>query len=111
MTSTNSHSTCDYDDRWLKEVDAKLLLAPTESFEDACRGSLSFSRGSSRSSSIDFGYGNKPLPDVPVDFDDDEDDEDSLDGSEWEYPVYAQRLGFVEAHCVVDPRFLVQKNH
>lgn len=69
-----------YDDDWLKEVDAKLLLAPVESFEDTCRQSMI---PMSRQLSTDFG--SKPLPDVPVDFDDAEDDNDeSMERWEWE---------------------------
>lgn len=80
-----------YDDDWLKEVDAKLLLAPVDAFEEACMDSMvATSRSSSRSASIDLG--SKPLPDVPVDLDDgedeeqdddDDDDDDSLSGWEW----------------------------
>lgn len=72
-----------YDDDWLKEVDAKLLLAPLESFEEACKRSMI---PASRPLSTDFG--SKPLPDVPVDFDDAEDDNDdeSMERWECEYP-------------------------
>ena len=67
-----------HEDDWLNEVDAKLLLAPVESFEDSCRRSM---MPASRPSSID--YGSKPLPDVPVDFDAEDDEADSTEGWEW----------------------------
>ena len=65
-------------DDWLKEVDAKLLLEPVESFEEACRRSMS---PASRPLSD---FGSKPRPDVPVDLDDAEDgDDDSTAAWEW----------------------------
>lgn len=68
-----------YEDDWLNEVDAKLLLAPVESFEDTCRRSM---KPVSRPLSTDFG--SKPLPDVPVDFDAENDnDEASTEGWQW----------------------------
>jgi len=77
-----------YDDDWLKEVDAKLLLAPVEAFEEACKSSMV---PTSRPLSTDFG--SKPLPDVPVDFDDTEDDSDeSMEGCKWEYPSQIRQL-------------------
>jgi len=74
-----------YDDDWLKEVDAKLLLEPVESFEEACRRSMA---PASRPLSTDFG--SKPRPDVPVDLNDAEDD-DSTEAWEWEYPSLTYR--------------------
>ena len=69
----------EYEDDWLNEVDAKLLLAPVESFEDTCRRSM---KPVSRPLSTDFG--SKPLPDVPVDFDAENDnDEASTEGWQW----------------------------
>lgn len=66
------------DDDWLREVDAKLLLAPVESYEDECKGSMAPALPP-----LSSDFGPKPLPDVPVDFDDvDDDSDDSTDG--WE---------------------------
>jgi hypothetical protein len=76
----------EYDEGWLKEVDAKLLLAPVEAFEETCKSSMT---QASRPLSTDFG--SKPVPDVPVDFEEEEDDE-SIEG--WEYPIHAQRVHF-----------------
>lgn len=71
-----------YDESWLAEVDAKLLVAPVAAFEEACMGSMTVSPTASD-------YERKPLPDVPVDFGEDGDIEDddaaSLDG-EWVRP-------------------------
>jgi hypothetical protein len=68
-----------YEDDWLNEVDAKLLLAPVESFEDTWRRSM---KPVSRPLFTDFG--SKPFPDVPVDFDAENDnDEASTEGWEW----------------------------
>jgi len=76
-----------YDDDWLKEVDAKLLLEPVESFEESCRRSMV---SASRPLSTDFG--SKPRPDVPLDLDDvEDDDDDSTDAWEWEYPSLIHR--------------------
>lgn len=60
----------EYNDDWLKEVDAKLLLAPVEAFEETCKESMS---QTSRPLSMDLG--SKPIPDVPIDFGDEDDDE------------------------------------
>jgi len=80
-----------YDDDWLKEVDAKLLLAPVESFEDACKGSMI---SASRPLSADFG--SKPLPDVPVDFDDAEDDSGtSMEAWEWVCSLSRYQMGYL----------------
>lgn len=96
-----------YNDDWLKEVDTKLLLAPVESFEEACRRSM---RPASRPLSHDFG--SKPLPDVPVDFGDAEDEEEeSTEGWEWEYPSHTHRVNFIEVHPLADPRFVRHKVH
>ena len=54
----------EYDQDWFKEVDAKLLLAPVEVFEETCQTSMS------RPLSTDVR--SKPVPYVPVDDDDDE---------------------------------------
>lgn len=92
-----------YDGSWLAEVDAKLLVAPVEAFEDACRGSMT-----SSSSSSPTQYEHKPLPDVPVDFEDGdiEDDDSALSDGEWEYPCYAHRTNILKAHPNLDPRFV-----
>lgn len=66
------------DDEWLNEVDAKLLLAPVEAFEETCMSSMA---SSSRPSSTDFGA--KPVPDVPVDFEELIDAEGSIEEWEW----------------------------
>jgi len=75
-----------HDDEWLKEVDTKLLLAPVESFEEACKREMI---PPSRPLSTDFG--SKPLPDVPVDFDDTADDDESMETWEWECPARTHR--------------------
>lgn len=68
-----------YDGSWLAEVDAKLLVAPVEAFEEACRDSMTVSSGSSP-----VEYEHKALPDVPIDFDDgDEDGDNALSDGEW----------------------------
>jgi hypothetical protein len=67
------------DDDWLKEVDAKLLLAPIESFEETCRGTMI-----PVSRHMATGFGCKPPPDVPLDFDEvEEDDDESTEGWDW----------------------------
>jgi len=53
-----------YDTLWLDNVDAELLLAPTEAFEDICWDSAVIA--SPKLHSPDWKW--KPLPDVPVDF-------------------------------------------
>lgn len=92
----------EYNEDWLKEVDAKLLLAPVEAFEETCKGSMT---RPSRPVSTDFGY--KPVPDVPVDFEDEGEDE-SID--DWDYPFQAQGVHFFEA-LPLDPRFNGQQVH
>jgi len=91
-----------YDDSWLAEVDAKLLVAPVEAFRDACKGSMATSAGPA---STEF---EKPLPDVPVNFGEDGDieDEDMASPGEWEYPCYAHRIDILKAHPNLDPRFV-----
>ena len=56
----------EYDEDWLKEVDAKLLLAPAE-VEETCKSSTT---QASRPLSTDVG--SNPVSGVPVDDDDDE---------------------------------------
>jgi len=89
----------EYNDDWLKEVDAKLLLAPVEAFEETCKDSMT---QVSRPLSVDFGL--KPVPDVPVDFEDN--DDESLE--DWDYPFHAHQVHFVQAYPL-DPRFTGQK--
>lgn len=113
-----------YEDDWLNEVDAKLLLAPVESFEDTCMRSM---KPVSRPLSTDFG--SKPLPDVPVDFDAENDnDEASTEGWEWgrtfhchqtrllsdleclqDYPPHIHRVNFIDVHPKADSRFVKQE--
>lgn len=69
-----------YDDTWLREVDAKLLLAPVEAFEEACMSSMSIS---SKSSPTDFDC--KAFPDVPIDLDEGDEDQTNDDLEEWEW--------------------------
>lgn len=66
------------EDDWLHEVDAKLLLAPVEVFQETCMSTMT---ATSRPSSGDFGV--KPPADVPIDFEEDI----GVDGSieEWEW--------------------------
>jgi len=92
-----------YDDSWLAEVDAKLLVAPVEAFKDACRGSMTASTGPTP-----MEFERKPLPDVPVDFEEDGDIEDEGTDSpgEWEYPSYGHRISILKAHPNLDPRFV-----
>ncbi|EGO00812.1 hypothetical protein SERLA73DRAFT_159474 [Serpula lacrymans var. lacrymans S7.3] len=56
-----------YDTIWLDDVDAELLLAPTEAFEDICWNSAVAS--SPKHDPPKWKW--KPLPDVPLDFGDD----------------------------------------
>ena len=77
-----------YDDNWLAEVDAKLLVEPVEAFKDACRGSMAASTGPTP-----VELDRKPLPDVPVDFEEDGDIEDEGTDSpgEWVCPPRLMR--------------------
>jgi len=75
-----------YDDDWLKEVDAKLLLAPVESFEEACRRSMTAAL-----SPFSTDFGSKPFPDVPVDFDDAGDDDERMEAWECGIPARTHR--------------------
>ncbi|KAF7973037.1 hypothetical protein HWV62_16316 [Athelia sp. TMB] len=92
-----------YDDNWLAEVDAKLLVEPVEAFKDACRGSMAASTGPTP-----VELDRKPLPDVPVDFEEDGDIEDEGTDSpgEWEYPCYTHRVDILKAYPGLDPRFV-----
>lgn len=95
------------DDDWLQEVDAKLLLAPAESCEDGCKGSIV---PASQPLSTDFVP--KPLPDVPVDFDDvDDDSDDSTDGWEPGYHSHIHRINFVEVRPLADSHFIRHQVH
>jgi len=96
-----------YGDDWLQEVDAKLLLAPVGSYGEACKRSIA---SASRPLSTDFEP--KPLPDVPIDFDDTEDDsEESMEEWEREYHSHTCRVSFVEVPHVEDSDLHVHKVH
>lgn len=67
-----------YDDEWLSEVDAKLLLAPMEVFQETCMDSMAMK---SRPSSSDFE--GKSVPDVPIDLEDNFCVVNGIDEWEW----------------------------
>lgn len=67
-----------YDGEWLSAVDAKLLLAPVEVFQETCMDSMATN---SRPTSTDFG--GKSVPDVPIDLEDDFCAGSDIDEWEW----------------------------